>query len=357
MITEEQMPYETMKKRARTHRCAVCDSRLAVAWGGAHGYNCHILRCGKDITHDIITEPRRSDLERAMIDVLKGRRHMDSTALMKMDEKTMMARVNQARWPKDLTVQDKAVIATVAVAYGLDPLLQELMIFQGAPYVTINARYRKAQETGRFGGINANPATKEEREERGAKDGDILYRCEVWRTDAAHPFIGWGRVRAAEIMNANKFTPLSTDPHRMAEKRSEAQALRKAFSLPIPFGSWEEAEEQLAAGETIEGSYTEVKEERVVNRDTGEIQEDIPFAEPEESEEPGHNPGPVTENTLARLKLTMNQAGWKKADDQPDAARLGMYCKRKGWKVKSFKGLTEDMALTAISDIEAGVEG
>lgn len=49
-----------------------------------------------------------------------------------------------------------------------------------------------------FDGINARPATQQEREERGANDGDILYIAEVWRKGSSHPFTGTGRVKKSE---------------------------------------------------------------------------------------------------------------------------------------------------------------
>lgn len=202
---------------------------------------------------------------------------MDTTALMKMDETAMIARIAQAKFPKDLTLVEKKLMAEVSISYGLDPLMQELMIYQGNPYPTINARYRKAQESGKFDGIDTRPATQEERIHRHAKEGDYLYRCEVWVKGSSHAFVGWGRVRASET-NGDVHLPIVKDPDRQAEKRAEAMGLRKAFSMPLPFQSWEEFEEHraeavidvpnvgkvsLQTGE-IEGEATELPEETTI---------------------------------------------------------------------------------------------
>ncbi|GAJ08853.1 unnamed protein product, partial [marine sediment metagenome] len=145
----------------------------------------------------------------------------------------------------DLTAPERQLMAEISISYGLDPLMNELMIYQGNPYPTINARYRKAQETGKFDGIDTRPASKEERTQRNAKEGDYLYRCEVWVKGASHPFVGWGRVRAAET-KGSEHLPIVKDPDRQAEKRAEAMGLRKGFSMPVPFKSWEEFEEEKA---------------------------------------------------------------------------------------------------------------
>ena len=265
-ILEEDMDYDTMVRRSKTHKCAACGAGLGVAWGQSLGYGAqYILRCGRRIAHDVINEPRVSARDRAMLNTLRGETGMDSTALMKMSESTMLARVNKAQWPQDMKQGDRAMLATVAVSYGLDPLLGELLVYRGAPFITINARYRKAQETGQFDGMEARPATTEERKARDAVDGDVLYRCEVHKKGIKMPFVGWGKVRKAE-QGGSQALPINSDPHRMAEKRSEAMALRKAFSMPIPENLWADQGENgdgapEPPAEPVEGEFKEVKGE------------------------------------------------------------------------------------------------
>ena len=171
---------------------------------------------------------------------------MKSTALQELKPQQMLERVNQARFPKDLTAAERQLMARVSIDYGLDPLFCELMIYQGQPYVTINARRRKAQETETLDGINSRPATKEEREARGVPEGDYLFMAQVWVKGASHPFEGWGRVRAAET-KGDPHLPIVKDPAAQAEKRSEAQGLRRAFHLDLP-----------SVEDIIEGEFTQV---------------------------------------------------------------------------------------------------
>ena len=281
MILESEMDYYTMLKRIDSHVCGQCGGGLSVAWGGMWKINQHVLRCVKDIEHTGIKEIKESQLSKAMRDTLKGRKTMDSKALMALDKPGMLERIKQAKWPKALQPEEKEAIAVISMAYGLDPLLNEIMVYQGQPYPTSAARYRKAQESMLFDGIDSRPANKTEREDRNAKEGDYLYRCEVWRKGSSHPFVGWGRVRVAEVTKAKEsrgadFLPIANDPDRMAEKRAEMMAIKKAFSLPIPFTTWEEASQQI-----IDAEYYEVKDVGKVGKDTGEIQE-----EPEGKEKP-----------------------------------------------------------------------
>ena len=64
MITEEQMPLETMERRTYSHKCAVCSSMLTVAWGGSFGFNGYVLRCGNDSSHEGITNEYKSNIRR-----------------------------------------------------------------------------------------------------------------------------------------------------------------------------------------------------------------------------------------------------------------------------------------------------
>ena len=341
MILETEMDYYTMMKRIETHTCGVCGGGLSAAWGGMWGIDQHVLRCVRDIDHETFTEIKQSPLAKAMVDTLKGRKTMDSKALMELDDKTMMQRIEQAKWPKALTAPEKTMIAAISVAYGLDPLLNEITLYQGQPYPTINARYRKAQESMLFDGIDSRPATNSEREERGAKEGDYLYRCEVWRKGSSHPFVGWGRVRVAEYKGKDSHLPIVNDPDRMAEKRAEMMAIKKAFSLPVPFTTWEEASEKIADAE-----YFEVPEVGKVEAKTGEIveEEEVPeVAEPDENtslevppESDAKDDTTVTPAQITRLKERL-----KKAD--VSVSQLATFCNHKSfgneWGVTDMKDL------------------
>ena len=229
MITEETMPLDEMKRVVNQgYLCAECQGVLTIAWGGAFGYNGHILRC-QNIEHDGITRHDKKYEQK-----LKEGFSMDSNALMKMDEAKMLQRVEMARFPQDLTKQDKALLAQVAITYGFDPLMGEVTIYQGRPYVSIDGRYRKAQETDNLDGVETRPATKQEKEDWQIPEGDYFYRSEVYVKGSSRPFVAWGRVHKAETIGGKGYKPVEKNPQRMAEKRAEAQALRKAFHIPLP---------------------------------------------------------------------------------------------------------------------------
>jgi hypothetical protein len=151
-----------------------------------------------------------------------------------MDDKAMVARIGTAKFPQELSQSDVRLLSLAARTYGFDPILGEISIYQGRPFISIDGRYRKAQETKMFDGIETRPANKQEKTDWDIPDGDYFFRSECWVKGSSRPFVGWGRVRQSEINPNGKFKPVDVNPQRMAEKRAEAQALRKAFHIPLP---------------------------------------------------------------------------------------------------------------------------
>ena len=227
------LSYEDMQKLAADHVCGCCGSVVGVAWINGQW----ALRCGNDITHNTVT---RHDKEyESQIQEIRRVQKLDSKSLMTMPEAKMIERVGMAKFPQDLTPGEKRLLAQVAITYGFDPLMGEVTIYQGRPWVSIDGRYRKAQETGELDGVETRPANKQERADWEIPDGDYFFRTEVYRKGAHHSFVGWGRVRHTETIirdsnpgDAKK--PTVTNPQRMAEKRAEAQGLRKGFHIPLP---------------------------------------------------------------------------------------------------------------------------
>jgi hypothetical protein len=225
MITLNEMNLEDMRRAERDgYLCAECQGRLSVAWKENW-----ILRCVNDINHHGIT---RHDIKYE--NKIKEHLSMESTALTTMPEAKMIERVNMARFPQELTVPEKKLLAQVAITYGFDPLMGEVTIYQGKPFVSIDGRYRKAQETGMLDGVESRPASKQDRADWNIPEGDYFFRADVWLKGSSRPCVGWGRVFMAETQGGKGFKPVEKNPQRMAEKRAEAQALRKAFHINLP---------------------------------------------------------------------------------------------------------------------------
>lgn len=282
-----------VKRLARGYKCA-CGGQLRACFrfAPATKANVFFLRCDKcgPLKEDANLTKVKSNLERyqagehlpiMVINNLEkriGGKIMETTALTKMDANQMLARINQAKFPQELTLPQKQMMATIAISYGLDPLMGELMLYQGRPYTTVDAHYRKAQETGQLDGVETRPATKTERTDWQIPDGDFFFRSEVFVKGCSRPFVGWGRVYERET-KGNQFLPTVANPQRMAEKRAERQALRKAFHFDLPAMAEDIGNEDAppVAAQVIEGEPV-----REVDTKTGEIKpEPVKEAPPE----------------------------------------------------------------------------
>jgi hypothetical protein len=343
-ILESEITYETMRKYEKTHCCSVCEGRLSTAWSAKD--NCHILRC-HDLSHTGIEKinPIPKYLRSEVMNS-KG------TELANIDKAGMLQRIEGAKFPTQLTRPEKEMLAQAAVDYGLDPLTGELTIYQGRLYVTIDGRIRKAHETKKFDGIESRPANKAEREARGTPPENKLWRSDVYRSGCTRAFTGWGEVLERE-MKGNAFLPVVSFSDRMAEKRSQQQALRLAFYLPLP--GIEEAGVETESpkviitetGTKVDTSTGEIKEstpaENPPTSDAveGEFTEqdttltaEVPTAAPQEATEPVKDETPVTNDQLIELEKLLKEANLTNTE-------LAKYAKgkEKGWKFQAWKDL------------------
>ncbi len=289
-MTTDQMSYEDMQQAVRSGElCGVCQAPLTVAWSGT-GY---ILRCGRDITHSTMTRHnQRYEKE------LRRGYGMKSTELMAMSKKEMLIRVGMAKFPKDLTVPEKELLAQAAITYGLDPIMGEITIYQGRPYISVDGRFRKAQEDPNFDGLESRPATKQERADYQIPEGDYFFRGDVYVKNISRPFTGWGRVRAAEINAKGEFKPIDTNPQRMTEKRAEIQALRKAFHIPLP------SFEDIGTPEAENNHITVI-----VDQQTGEIKDSPATSEAKGQVSPAGDTQQKTEPVIDLATLEFQNAG------------------------------------------------
>jgi hypothetical protein len=317
MITN--IEYHEAQKLTKTHECAVCGGRLAVAWGGSYGINKHVLRCGNDTKHDTIRKinPIPKYLREAVMEARE-------LTIKRIDKPAMLERVNKAKFPQDLTVAERNLLADICIQYKLDPLMSEVTVYQGRPYVTYDGRMRKAQETKLLDGIETRPATADEKKAFECADGDYLWVANVHVKEKSFPFVGWGYVRARETQPPVKadgsqgragYRPSEVNPNRMAEKRAEMFALRKAFHLPLPTFI-----DGTPAGDE-EPEYVTVIEAE----DTG-----VEFLSREMA-------------TAEQLK-TIEQAVKK------DGYNAAKFIDAQGWTVKTSRELTQDQASLLISD-------
>jgi hypothetical protein len=324
-----------LERMLKTHECAICHGPLVLLCSPeARDW---YVACGQDRTHvgfhrvgSMYERWKRGEPLPIYITEhfrkMKGAQPMDTKALVAMSPDQMLARMKNVRFPQDTTRDQRIMLATVAIDYGLDPAMNELTLYEGKPYVTIDGRRRKAQETQQLDGISTRPATKDEREAWNIPPSDYFFFAEVRKKGSAYPFIGQGRVREAETKRSDKekqaearggkIRPIVLDPQGMAAKRAEARALRMAFSIPLP--SAEAIGEEATYPDAIDTEARDLPEdepERQVDEETGEVLEpaasvDNPLPDGSEFRNLGqfftacHNHfGLLKENVLGRLSV------------------------------------------------------
>lgn len=253
----EPLDIREAQEIAARNVCAVCGGILTVAWGGAFGIDSYVLRCGEDHRHiGYIKARNKQQSYRLHVAKVLGGEQVDSTALMLMSGEEMETRIqNAARqfgfsldaygMPKPLTVVDLAYLSRFCRDYGVDPLLGEVCLFHGRPYIMIDGLRRKAQETGQYAGLRMRPVTdKDTKLALGYQPDDIVY-CATVRRMMANSTIAeyerYGAVTQAETKEMSKKDPsrarypvLSRKPAEMAQNRAERHALRTAFHLEFP---------------------------------------------------------------------------------------------------------------------------
>lgn len=257
------------------HVCAECGSYLLSPFvdGGWEPV------CGKDKNH-VGHKPKRDT--KFLYDPIRGRVEYDvmsqepieqTTALaIPNDQAGMERRIKRAMgsgmFPQDLTPDQQAIVANIALAYGLDPLRGELIIYHGKPYMGIAARQRKDAENGHHPSIAFRFLSTEEKDnykEAGAmEDGDLVRIC-MLTTEWGNTVEALGTSYARDKGNNN---PSGTHRMEMADKRAEMRARGSAYGAIAPVLNLTDNMPELLGegddGNTVEGTATPVDEVEAV---------------------------------------------------------------------------------------------
>lgn len=156
-------------------------------------------------------------------------------------------------FPQSMTLPQAVQIARLSIGYNLDPFAEELILYQGKPYLTIKGAMRLANVNPAYEGVECQPATDAERQAFRCREDEHLWVARVYRRDRRVPIVGYGRAGGASDKN-----PVSnTYAQEMAQKRAKHRALRDAFSLPLD--SYEDVSDApRLSGEIIEGEVVEL---------------------------------------------------------------------------------------------------
>lgn len=239
IATEAELSKEEMDNSAQDDRCGECGSRLSVAWGGYWGIDGYVLRCGKNAEHATTVkysyQRQGFDIDKGWIDMTTETRAL----ALPSTEPGMLQRVQEAagfgRFPSKATPAQLQELAKVAFIMGLDPLMGEIMPYQGHPYITIEGRRRLDARNGYKPSIKYRPLSLDERQALLMTE-EIAERDVVWWCDLSEDGVtveGFGRVLEAE-RHGEAHLPTVKHPTRMAQKRAEYHARRQKYGPSLP---------------------------------------------------------------------------------------------------------------------------
>lgn len=256
------LPYNQCRELERTHVCAECNSPLVTVWVGMENH--YGVACGQTHSHEgFQREMSYTERYKAGMPI-----PLEVEIQFQRKEAAIMEKENdKAKTPmlallpredvgdrKALTRDQVTTLLEVSHALMIDPYMGHIVIYYGRPYVTEAGMLYHAHRSGELDGMQSRPMTPSERQDAMIPEDEHAWQAWVYRKGYEYPFGGLGRAREDEKRPIAKGSFVEhLHPHRMAEKRAEMQALRKAFPIGLPILG---AEEEAGEGE---GSATETK--------------------------------------------------------------------------------------------------
>ena len=240
--------HEEAKDLVRDYVCGECGASLSNPWGGYYGIDGVVVRCVKDKDHQGIRRPGRQT--KRVYDIKEGWKEYDmmtqkpvnetQALALPNDERGMRSRVSEAMnvglFPnREVTNEQLNNLTKLALLYRLDPLMGEIMPYQGQPFITLQGRRRIDDRAGHHPTIKMGPMDQETYNAYVAmgaiNQGDIVVVGQFTDPKSGATIETVGRVLASE-RNGNPHLPIVKWPLEMAMKRCEARG-RKSLWGPV----------------------------------------------------------------------------------------------------------------------------
>lgn len=272
-------PEAELREISHSRRCGECGGRLSMPWGGAYGVDGWVVVCTRDINHSTFKTVRET---RKLLDPNTGYVEVDILTQQPVDDIKALAvptsregmldhfqkAAKRGMFPQHLNAEMRAQLMDVALAYGLDPLFGELIIYQDKPYVTIQGRRRKDAEAGNQVSMTFRPLNAEEKafylECDAMAEGDLIMIGTVRNANNPGHFVEvMGRVLKSET-GGSPHLPINKWRLEMCQKRIEMRGRSQLFG-PIA----NPRREELPYGVTVEGE--------IVREDGWQPEDETPY--------------------------------------------------------------------------------
>jgi hypothetical protein len=329
------IPLVEMQRMERDgYVCAICRSRITVAWRGTYKISQYILKCTKNIEHSGVVRPyvptayeiiERRELEAMTTNTGVAVRRM--TALSQ-------ARANQiieSLWGAAPPIE-KLKAAMICVDYGLNPLQKHLFLVgyehkengrvdrvDWSIIYGIKAKRVIAYRHGYFAYADNTPRLMTEEEEKriyGDPDPKYCRAITILIDEKGNRFPGYGQWAKTktwdnkESVNNPKGSDKGNTISNMALIRSESNALEKFAPGEMP-----------PPGDTVDADFEELPDQSGLKADalTGEIKETQAPAKVEPKAETKMTPAPqatvpppfIAGVDMAWLNASLHELNWK----------------------------------------------
>ena len=246
---------EYLEDLAQNYRCPEHDNPLAVAWNAQE--NCHVLRCSAGHFPEEIKRILSLTQElKTGADIAEPLKHNIEKGIQKR-----AARIPQAPQAEtfagipaaDLGTGELVPIEKLkrlvqwAEKFDLVPALGHVCIMYGNPYITIDGYLFHARRSGEPYQLKSHPLSEDERRTYQINTGDHAWISEITMDEGRRLVTGLGIVTADEMTARSSKNPerlrspvVAAHPWQLTQKRSEWQALRRAF----PIGAEQQFEEE-----------------------------------------------------------------------------------------------------------------
>jgi hypothetical protein len=231
---------------ARNYICAEHKTPCGVAWHAKE--NSYVLRCQHDeYPEEVTRNPSLTELYKqgeplpvVVEDNIKKGIQKRAAMLPKVPGAVTFTGVPAADLATGelLSLDMVKALITYAHKYELDPARGHVCLMYGKPYITIDGYLYHAYNTGTPCAMSSHPLNEQERTDYQIKEGDYAWLCKVKRGTDMSEFTGLGIVTVAEMTATSKKDSsqlrspvVAAHPWQLAQKRSEWQALRRAFPI------------------------------------------------------------------------------------------------------------------------------
>ena len=241
--------YEELTETAGTYVCAEHGTMVVVCWSKEE--NCYTLRCQKgEYPEEVTREPSLTELNRQgelpdgpVKDNIERKQKQRAQAHAGDGELNAMALLPQKDLGTEqaLTGPQIQLLVKYARHYGLDPFRGHVVMMYGQPYIGLDGYIWHAHRTEQAYQLRSRPLTAEERSTYQIPEGAFAWTSEVVFEDGKRSFTGLGIVTREETTEKSKKNPeqfkspvVARHPWQLAQKRSEWQAMRRAFPIGEP---------------------------------------------------------------------------------------------------------------------------